>query len=129
MYLSRGACDEGIDRKAAPSRGCNIESGIQHLAVEVGGEHHRIASLPELHAEARLPAGQKSDLEQNRLDSLVIQVRIWAMAVAKSALGRRTSTMFIDPSRQGASYAPVDREMCCACNELFCRNAGSGLRQ
>ncbi|HZH85289.1 MAG TPA: hypothetical protein VFD87_19215 [Phototrophicaceae bacterium] len=47
--------------------------GVQHLAIGAGGEHQRIAPLPELHAEARLTAGQKSDLEQNRLDSLVIE--------------------------------------------------------
>jgi hypothetical protein len=40
-----------------------MDSRIEHLAIEAGGEHHPIASLPELHAEARLPAGHKTDLE------------------------------------------------------------------
>jgi len=54
-----------MDRKAAPSRSCNIDIVIQHLALEVAGERHRVVFVFELKTEAGLPAGQKSDLEEN----------------------------------------------------------------
>jgi len=47
--------------------------GVQHVAVEAVGERLRTALLPELELETTLLAGEKGDLEQNRLYRVIIE--------------------------------------------------------
>jgi hypothetical protein len=55
------------------SRSCNMGVGAQQVTAEAVGELFRVALLPELKLEARLPAREKGDLEQDRLYRLTIE--------------------------------------------------------